>query len=83
MKSIWVVDTDSSNYSWRAYGATEKQAMDAFKKMWVAHCKPPEGDKGWWSVDPYYWGHKGDKYADISAVEVKLGSGYLDGSEYK
>jgi hypothetical protein len=78
--SIWVVDVDSSSYSWRAYGATKDEAETAFKKMWRKHCKPPAGDNGWWNVDKDYWGKNFD---EICAQEVNLGAGYMDGSEYK
>ena len=79
MMTIWVVDVDSSNYSWRAYGSTKAEAENAFKKMWLDWCRPPKDYKGFWRVDKDYWGKNFD---EICALEIEIGAGYRDGEKY-
>lgn len=71
MSKVWIIDEESRSYSWRVVAVTEFQCLREFKRMWNAWCEAS-------GADPYYWGEPGDKWADISAVEIRLGAGYMD-----
>jgi len=76
VKTLWIIDTDSRSYSWRVIAETESQCRREFARMWNDWCKKT-------GADPYYWGHKGDKWADVEPEPVQIGSGYMDGELYR
>ena len=69
--TIWVINMDSRNYPWFVAATTEGACRREFGRMWNAWCKSS-------GADPYYWGHKGDKWAEVDCVEIELGRGYMD-----
>ena len=73
---LYAVITESSNFDWWAFGSTEAEALNAFKKTWRSWCECS-------GADPYYWGSPGDKWGDLSVHEIELGKGYMDREVFK
>jgi hypothetical protein len=76
MDKLYAVITESANYDWWAFGTTEREARNAFIKMWRAHCKATGADR-------YYWGSPGDQFGDISVEVIEPGKAYMDRDLYR
>ncbi len=74
--TVWVINTSSRHYDFFVVAESEAKCMRTFARMWNDWCKHT-------GADPYYWGEKGDKWAEVDCVEVDMNTAYMDREVYR
>ena len=72
MNTVWIINEDSTNYTWEVFGTSKDECEKEFRKMWREWCNAT-------GADPTYWGKN---CSDVVAREVKLGVAYRDRDQF-
>ena len=72
MKKVFLAIGESRNFSFKALGSTEAQALDNLTKGLTTHGEQYQIDPEWFK-----------EWADIYAIELTMGACYRDNSEIK
>ena len=74
--TLWIINTESRSFDFFVVDHTPQACLRAFSRMWNDWCAKT-------GADPYYWGEKGDKWAEIVPQAVTMGKVYMDREVYR
>jgi len=68
MNSVWIIDEDSRNYSWKVCAESKEKALEIFKEQWWCWCKNT-------GAEPDLWGND---FEEVQTTEVEVNSAHID-----